>query len=195
MGNVTDSSGARTAQIVIQAPGYLSYRDNQGQAITFDGSSIQTKASSASNDSLFESLLANFPDSVFLQVATGGGLRRLGSHFRTDNGKTPGYSGLYWTLFAFAPKTRPSLTAGKGLQEQIFIAIDEKTGLMADVRTVLNAGGGQRVTQTQFQNWTQVSGQWYPGTIVRLEDGSQTLTFQTQSASTGPALPPSAFQP
>ena len=195
-GTVTDSSGARSAQITIQAPGYLRYQDASGVTVAFNGASIQAAsgAPTAAQQGVFESLLANFPDSIFLQIANGGGLRRLGSHFRTDDGKTPGYSGPYWTVYSFAPRTRTGLTAGQALQESLFMAFDEKTGLMSDVRTVTKSGAQQTVIQTQFANWFQQSGEWFPGNIVRLVNGQQTLSFHIQTAGVGTALPTTSFQ-
>jgi hypothetical protein len=195
-GTVTDSNGSRSAQIVVQSPGYLAYREG-ARSITFDGTSVQSKAGQLSSDDqrVFESLLADFPDMIFLQIATGGSLRRIGSHFRTDDGKAKGYTGPYWTVFAFSPKNRPGLTRGKGLQQEIFIAIDEQTGLIADVRMVVTSQGSQEVNQTQFSNWAQQNGQWFPGNIVRLENGNQVLSFQTLSAVTGPAADPATFKP
>lgn len=195
-GTITDAGGSRSAQFTIQAPGLLRYQDGNGAAVTFDGSSVHAGSGpvSAANQDVFESLLANFPDSVFLQIANGGGLRRLGSHFRTDDGKTPNYTGPYWTVYSFSPRSRKGLAAGQALQETLFIAFDEKTGLMSDVRTVTQNGAQQTVTQTEFSNWFQQNGQWFPGSIVRLANGQQTLSFQTQQASVGQALATTSFQ-
>jgi hypothetical protein len=64
------------------------------------------------------------------------------------------------------------------------------------VRVVVRSSATQlKVTQTQFSNWIQQESQWFPGKIVRLENGTQTLSFQTQQASVGLALGASAFQP
>jgi hypothetical protein len=197
-GTITDGSGSRNAQITVQAPGYLAYREGQTRAITFDGSQIQTKSGqpTADDERIFDSLLAAFPDTVFLQLATGGGLRRIGSQFRTDAGPAQSYTGPYWTVFAFSPKNRPGLAPATPLQEQIFIAIDEKTALMADVRmVVVSRAGQQNVTETQLSNWIQQNGQWFPGKIVRLENGKQILSFQTVNAAIGSAADPSTFEP
>src|SRR5262249_40857086 len=61
-GNITDSAGSRAAQITVQSPGYLSYREGQGRAITFNGAQFKTKSGSLSADDerIFESLLAHF---------------------------------------------------------------------------------------------------------------------------------------
>jgi hypothetical protein len=194
-GTVTDASGSRSAQITIQSPGELLYQD-AALTLTFNGTNVQASSGTltAAGQSIFESLLANFPDSIFLQIANGGGLRRLGSHFRTDNGQAPAYTGPYWTEYTFSPKARSGLTAGQALQEILFIGFDEATGLMSDVRTVAGAGPHPTVTQTQFSNWFQQGGQWFPGTVVRLASGQQTLSFQTLQASVGPALPSTTFQ-
>jgi len=196
-GTITDANGSRAAEIVVQSPGYLAYQES-GRRITFDGTAAQTNAGQLTSDDqrIFESLLANFPDMIYLQVATGGSFRRIGSRFRTDDGLTRGYTGPYWTLFAFSPKNRPGLERATPLQEEVFIAIDEQTELMAEVRTVvISLAGQQNVTETQFGNWIQQNGQWFPGKIVRLENAKQVLSFQTLTAATGTAADPAAFKP
>jgi hypothetical protein len=46
--------------------------------------------------------------------------------------------------------------AGTALQQSIFIAIDEQTGFLSEIRTVANVSPNlQNVMQTQFNNWTQ----------------------------------------
>ncbi len=197
-GTLTDANGPRTAQITVQAPGLLRFQDGNSCVLAFDGNQFQGKNNpgGAGDQRIQESLLANFPDMVFLQLATGGGLRRIGGGFRTDDGKNPNYTGPYWRLYAFAPGPRPGLKAGQPLQQPIFIALDEQTGLLAEVRVALNAGkANQQVTQTQFQNWFQQSGQWFPGQITRLENGKQVLSFQVQQAGVSGQAAPSLFQP
>lgn len=197
-GTITDGQGTRTAQVTIQAPGYLVFRDSNNHSVAFNGSALQSTsgALSSSDQAIAESLLAHFPDTVCLQVATGGSYRRIGTHFRTDNGKTPNYTGPYWTVLAFAPSARTGLTSGAALQQNLYVAFDEKTGYIAEVRTVVNTGPKQQqVTETQFSNWTQSAGQWYPASIVRLEAGAQTLSFQVQSIGVGPAGPTTVFVP
>jgi hypothetical protein len=196
-GTTTDAAGSRTAQITIQAPGYLAYRETQGHAVGFSGTAITANsgALSSGDEAIAESLLAHFPDAVCLQVATGGSYRRIGSHFRPDGGVGATYKGPYWTLLAFAPKQRPGLTAGLALQQQLFVAVDDQTGFISEVRVVVSAGKQQTVTQTQFTNWRQQGTQWYPATITRLENGKQVLTFVVQTVSVGVAGPTTAFIP
>jgi hypothetical protein len=197
-GTITDSKGARPAQVSIQAPGYMIYREQQGHAVGFDGSGLKTNSGSlgANDDAIAESLLAHFPDAVCLQVATGGTYRRIGSHFRADNSTSPHYSGPYWTLLAFSPKKRPGLAAGKALQQELFIAVDENSGFISEVRVVVGSGPKpQQMTQTQFSDWRQQGGQWYPGTITRFEDGKQVMSFQVQTVTVGAAGPAAAFIP
>ncbi len=198
VGTLADSNGSRAAQIEIQAPGYLSYREDNSRAVTFDGTGFKTKSggTTANDDAIAESLLAHFPDTWLLQMASGGSLRRLGSNFRPDGTKTLNYTGPYWTVFAFAPAQRQGLAEGKALQQQLFIAIDNRTNLIAEVRTVTNSGPNQQqVIQTQFTNWVKSSDQWFPGTITRLENGKQVLKFQQQQAVTGLAEATTKFVP
>jgi hypothetical protein len=188
VGTTTDSSGARTATIVIQAPGLFSYRETGGYAVTFDGTSFMTTngAPTSADEPKMESLLANFPDSVLLQALNGAAIRIVGRHFGTESGNANNNSGPYWTLIAFAPTARKGLAWGQPLTQEVFLAIDEKTGMLAEVR---------RVAQTQFLQWNQQGDQWLPSQIVRLEAGKQTLSFTVQSASVGPAVADTVFQP
>jgi hypothetical protein len=198
IGTTTDTKGSRASQIVVQAPGFLSYREGTTRAITFDGTQFQSKAGQITGDdqSVMESFLAHLPDVVCLQFATGGSWRRLGGHFRTDNGSTPNYKGPYWTVYAFSPANRLGLTRGQALQQEIFVAIEEQTWLVSEVRIATKAASGQQsVTQTQFSSWIQQSGQSFPGTIVRLENGKQVLSFQTTQASVSAAAPMATFKP
>jgi hypothetical protein len=198
VGTTTDSKGARTATITIQAPGLLSYRETGGYAATFGGTSFSTSsgAPTSADEPIMESLLANFPDAVLLQALNGAAIRIIGRHFRTGSGNASSYSGPYWTLIAFAPTRRNGLSWGQPLQQEVFLAIDEKTGMLAEVRRVVQNGNNPpQVTQTQFLNWTQQGNQWFPSQIVRLEAGKQTLSFVMQSASVGAAVAATVFQP
>lgn len=188
-GTVTDGNGSRMAQVTVQAPGYLRYQDGQNRVITFNGTSFQSSGGSLSTSDtrVAESLLASFPDTVLLQLARGGGLlRRIGSGFRTDNGKAANYKGPWWTVYGFSPGPWQGLAAGQPLQQQVLIAIDEQTGFLSEVRVVEKMGTpSQSVTQTKISGWFQQSGQWIPGTIVRLEGGQQVLSFTIQQGSVG----------
>lgn len=197
VGTVTDSKGSRSAQISVQSPGYLAYRDTNSRTLVYDGTEFKTKKGGATDDDdpIAESLLAHLPDSLLLQVASGGSFRRLGSNFRPDASRNAEYSGSLWTVFAFSPAPRPGLAKGKALQQDLFIAVDNRTNLLTEVRSTVVGSGGTRTVQTTFSNWTQSSGQWYPATVVRLENGTEMLRFQMQQASTGAADPVSTFVP
>lgn len=190
-GTLTDDDGTRGVQITVQAPGYLRFQDSGSSArvLTFDGAQFGSRngKGGSQDERIKESLLAHLPDMVLLQMAAGGGFRRIGGRFRTDDGRTPGYTGPYWTVYAYSPPVRKSMAWGQALQQGMFVAIDEQNGLLAEVRVVDSPPGGARnVIQTRFNNWFQQSGQWYPGEIVRKENGKQVLKLVVQQAGTGP---------
>jgi len=189
-GTVTDASGSRPATIIVQAPGYLRYTESgSSRVVTFDGSRFNSKSGPLAADDVrvAESLLASFPDMVFLQLARKGFLRRVGSGFRTDDGRTPNYAGPWWTVYAFGPGAWQGLSTGQPLQQEFLIAIDAQTWLLSEVRVVDNLGApDQKVTQTQFSGWFQQGDQWFPGTITRLENGQRVLSFQSKQAAAGP---------
>jgi hypothetical protein len=196
-GVTTDANGTRSGQIVVQSSGLMSYRESQSYSLIFDGTKFTTKSgqSASGDEPIQESLLAHLPDAVFLQFAAGGGLRKIGAHFRTDDGKSPGYTGPYWTLLGFSPRPRAGMTPGTPLQAPLFVAIDEKTGLIAEIRTTTLSNGVKRVVQTRFASWTQQGSQWFPSSIIRMENGKQTLSFTLQSATVRAASPRTAFEP
>lgn len=196
-GTVTDEKGSRAAQVTVQAPGLLRYQEGQSRVITFNGTNFLSGSGSLSTDDsrVAESLLAHFPDAVLLQIARGGGLlRRIGTGFRTDNGKTPNYKGPWWTVYGFSPGPWTGLSAGQPLQQRVIIAIDEQSGLLSEIRVVENMGTpSQSVTQTKISNWFQQAGQWYPGTIARLENGQQVLSLKIQQGSVGTQVSPATI--
>jgi hypothetical protein len=198
-GVLTDDGGSRAVQITIQAPGYFRFQHvDNSRAVSFDGAQFKTNRGPLDSEDMriSESILAHFPDAIFLQFAAGGAVRCLGSHFRSDDGKTPDYSGPYWTLYAFSPSERPGLAQGRALQQHLFVAIDDQTGLMSEVRIVTGTGTPeQAVTQTSFSNWFQQGGQWFPGRIVRRENGQQVLSFETQHAGVSAQVPAATFEP
>jgi hypothetical protein len=196
-GTTTDSNGSRAAQIIVQAPGLMSYREGTNLALLFNGTQWGTTGQAPSNqEAMLESFLAHFPDAVCLQMAGGGVWRRLGSHFRNQASNSSTYTGPYWTVWEFSPSTRVGLTTGQALQQNLFVAIDESNWLISEVRVVTKESSGPpSVIETQFNNWIQQGGQWCPGSIVRLENGKQTLSFQTIQCSAGVAAAATAFQP
>jgi hypothetical protein len=196
-GTTTDSNGSRAAQIIVQAPGYLSYREGTTRALTFNGSSFQSSAGqlTSSDEQVVESFLAHFPDTVLLQLCTGGSLRRVPGHFRSDASRSQPYSGPYWRIFEFSPSNRQGLLRGQALQQELFIAVDEATWLVSEVRVVTKTANVVSVIETQFTNWFQQSGQWFPGQIARLENGTQVLSFATTQGTVGAASAVTAFIP
>ncbi len=143
-GTTIDSTGTRQGTVTIQAPYQFSYREGSGKAITFNGTAVQSSAGSvtAADAPIVESLLALMPDGVMLQAANGGGLRRIATHARIDDGKTANYMGPYLTVLEFAPTKRNGLTWGSAFQQELFVAIDEKTGLVSEVRRAVKSGYG-----------------------------------------------------
>ena len=187
-GSLSDASGVRAATITVSAPGFLLLRDGT-RAIAYDGTTWQIKngAGGQADTQAQESLLAHLPETFLLQLVNGGSARRIGGRFRTDDGKASKYTGPYWTLYGFTPKARIGLSVGQALQQGYFVAIDEQTALISEVRVIVKGATLKltHVTQTKFNKWFQQGGQWYPGEIVRLEDGLQVLKLTVQQAATG----------
>ncbi|MGA7234052.1 MAG: hypothetical protein WBY44_00125 [Bryobacteraceae bacterium] len=197
-GTTTDVNGSRAAQIIVQAPGYLSYREGATRALTFSGSAFQSAGGqlTSGDQQVLESFLAHFPDTILLQQCTGGSLRRIPGHFRNDASRGANYTGPYWRIFEFSPSNRQGLARGQALQQELFVAVDEGTWLISEVRVVTKTQPNAiSVTQTQFANWVQQNGQWYPGQIVRLENGKQVLSFKTTQGAVGIASAIAAFIP
>jgi hypothetical protein len=189
-GSLTDSSGTRPVHITVQAPGYLRFQDDKtSQVIAYDGAAWHKSGKGENDARIQESLMAHLPDAILLQMAGGGGFRRIGARFRTDNGKTPGYQGPYMTLYVYAPP------AGQPLQQPCFVLLDEATWFINQVRVPLNSPGAARqFAITKFNKWFEQSGQWYPGEVVRLENGSQVLKLSVDGATVGGQRPPAEYK-
>jgi len=150
------------------------------------GTSFLTSAGAAlttDDERVAESYLAHFPDAIFLQLAAGGGLRRIGSHFRTDNGQALGYTGAVLDTVCVHAE-RPAWT---GPRKSATARTLHRSGRRdwpserdPDRRQYRSATDGH---SNPIQQWTQQSGQWYPGQITRLENGTQVLRFQVQQSS------------
>ena len=198
-GQLTDSSGTRGATITVQAPGYLLLAESNSRTIGYDGDKwkITNGKGPQADAQAQESLLAHLPESFLLQLANNGTVRRIGAHFRTDNGKTPNYTGPYWTIYSFTPSARNGLAHGQALQQGYLVAIDEKTGFLAEVRVIVktNPNLPPSVTQTKYNKWNTQNGHSYPTEIVRIENGQQTLKFAVQTAQTGPEANIGTFRP
>jgi len=197
-GSLTDSGGTRSVTITVQAPGYLLLQDNT-RSIAYDGIQWSVKNGRGGQDDqrAQESLLAHLPDTLLLQLANYGTVRRIGGHFRTDDGKTAKYSGPYWTIYSFTPSVRAGLTKGEALQQGYLVAIDEKTSLISEVRIVVSKAPNQgaQVIQTKFNKWFQQGGQWYPGEILRTENGQQVLKLSVQGGQVGAQVGITSFRP
>jgi hypothetical protein len=196
-GTTTDGNGSRAAQIIVQAPGYLSYREGTTRALTFNGSNFQSSSGQLtfSDEQVVESFLSHFPDTVLLQLCTGGSLRRVPGHFRSDASRGQTYTGPYWRIFEFSPSNRQGLVRGQALQQEVFVAVDEATWFVSEVRVVTKTANVVSVIETQFTNWFQQNGQWYPGQIARLENGAQVLSFTATQGAVGAASAVTAFIP
>lgn len=197
-GTLTDASGPRLARITWQVGGWFRLEELGGlrRVLLFDGANLRNTKGEVGPDEkrLMDSLIIALPENVFWHAANQAvAMRFLGGRFRATDSIADEYAGAYSDLFALYPPSSPA----QGLfvaEAQHVIALDSGTLLLASVSHAASAGGNSSEVQTQLSNWTQQAGQWFAGTITRLENGQQTLQFSVTGFQVNAASGVSAFQ-
>jgi hypothetical protein len=181
VGTYSDPSGNTQGQLTWQAPGSVRFdRSNQpGKALIYNSTSgVLVGASISPQDAnIFESLLDDPAESFLYGFQSGTSYRLIGQRFRADDGKAANYKGPWYDVYAAngIGKAQPN--------KPTFVKhyyIDSVTGLLAKTQYL---SSGILVT-TEFNSWTNVNGQSFPGQIVRKEGGTVVFTFGIVNATT-----------
>ena len=185
VGSYTDSKiSAKPAKLIWEAPGRLLFdRTGAGApSLVVDDKTGVSNASALSNSDLgvLESLLDDSPEAFLYGFTRGHAHRFLGGRFRTDNGKTPNYSGPWYDIYeSVAPVQSLS---GAPLRQKIFV-FDGINKLLVRTSYLVLQGGTKIGVSTEFGKWVVNGGQATPGQIVRKENGVAVFTFDVSAAS------------
>jgi hypothetical protein len=193
IGQYTDQSGTVSAQVVWQAPGNLTFtRSGNATPFTYSTTSgvANAAALAASDLDILESLLDDRPETFLYELAAGRINRLLGGRFRTDDGKTPNYSGPWYDVYQISA---PVEATGGTVTRQKQFCFDSQTRLLALAIYTITKGGTTTVVSTEYSNWSIQNGQAVPGQILRRENGTVVFTFHVTGAAVSAAASAQTF--
>jgi hypothetical protein len=177
-GTFSSSTGNGSATVTAQIPGQVSVQISGPGAKTlqFDGTTALSNGASATGTDLdwLESFQSDTIETFFYSAGKTATFRFLGSHFRTDNGKTASYTGPYYDIFELV---QPVAVKGSATPQQKFYYFDSSTRQFVKTRYRIVRGGQTVEVQTLYSNWTKSNGQSMPGQIQRLENGVVVFTM------------------
>ena len=188
-GTYTDQSGSGPARLVWQAPGSLRFeRPNSKSTLIYAYGSAAT-AATGNDANVMESLLDDAAESFFYGLRGGSAYRLLGQRFRSDDGKTANFQGPWYDIYevAASPRSQPG-----NIKRWKTYHFDSETKLLSMIKYTDSAG--VHVT-TEFNKWSSLNGEAFPGQIVRIENGTTIFTFTVTGASVGPGVVDQAFKP
>lgn len=180
--------------MIWEVPGRL-FLDRTGagaSSLLFDDITGVSNATALSSSDLgvLESLLDDSAETFLYGFTRGHARRFLGARFRTDNGKTPNYSGPWYDIYESVAPVQ-SLT-GAPLRQKHFI-FDSVSKLPVRTSYLVVQGGNKVQVSTEFGKWTVNAGQATPGQIIRKENGVAVFTFDVSGASVVPAVSDGIF--
>jgi len=192
-GTTTDQHGTGAAVLVWQLPGNVSLTRQAAPSAPLDytpgGGVVNASALAQSDQDILEDLSSGTHEAFLYSFTLKVGHRMLGTSFRTDNGKTPNYTGPYYDIYEFFG---PVAAANNAVRQKWFY-FDGATGRLTKVRYLVNRNGADLTVEDQYSNWTTQNGLPSPGQIVRTENGTAVFTFKAALAAFGPALNDSVF--
>jgi hypothetical protein len=191
-GTYSDKSGAQAIVVTWQLPGKLriQFVGMTSRTLIFDGASTTANGgpTTSEDDDVLESLADDRTETLFWGQKLGS--RFLGSHFRTDDGKTKSYSGPYYDIHQLV--YRVSCRSDKPIRTKLFY-FDSTTELLVKSRYTEMRNGNEILVETAYSGWSQTASQSVPGQIVRRENGAVVFTIMIASAQIGPAVADSTF--
>lgn len=192
-GSIADSRGAVPVVITTEFPGKIRVEESSGRLIGFDGSSGWSGRGALQDNErdILESLTGDTAEGFLQAVVQGAPGRLLGRRFRTDNGKSPDYSGPYFDIYELvvAPPSRSDRQAS--LKRYYF---DSRTGRLHKVVYAIQRAGQRVQVAVSYDGWKVVESQAVPQRIVRMENGQQVLAIQIQGVQFQPAGDGASFR-
>lgn len=186
-GALRDSRGSRPVEISIQTPGHVRITEGGGTArvTSFNGARVYSSAGGVSpeQEKLLETILADAPEGIFLQIASGEAFRRIGGGQKiigAGAATAPAETVDLYQLFPQGALTKAIPSAGTR-----FFAFGSSSLLLHYVSYRTRDGVA---VSSQFEDWKAAGSEWYPGRIRRLENGTEAFSLDIQTIQVGPRL-------
>jgi hypothetical protein len=196
-GSITRGTTTTPIQITSELSGSLLYQEQGaggGRNLGSDGKSVWAGSGSLalSDTSLVETLINDSPEHFLVGQMTRLPTRFYGAHFRTDDGRTPNYTGPFYDVYEVGDQV---VQAAGSISRTKVYALNSRTGLLEQVRYKLPSGGAQVRVQVLLGNWKQFQNQQFPTTITRTENGQTVFTVAIASAVVSPGAADGIFSP
>lgn len=159
-------------------------RGVERQIVTLNEGRIRDLSGNLSTNSrdLIETLAYDTAEHFFAGQKQTMATRFLGSHFRTDDGKQPNYSGPFYDLY----QTTETLSQNNAEYQQTKIyCFNSETGLL---ERVAYRSPDQTSIEVLISGWQEFQGQRTPTRIERLVNGTPVLTLIVSSANVTPKI-------
>jgi hypothetical protein len=180
-GSYTSASGTGQAQLTFDLPGNVRFdrSDKAGKPLIYDSNTGLSNGASLvqEENDILESLFDDATESFVLGFSNGNGYRFLGM-FRSDDGKTPNFTGPSWEIYdVYGPARGQSVKVTRYKR----FYFDSATKLLT--KAVYSSSG--KSVETEFSAWTTVAGQAFPGKIARKENGAVVFQFTINAGVAG----------
>jgi hypothetical protein len=191
-GKITRNATARTSPffVAIEIPGKIRIENTESgsnHVIGSNGSTIwnDKKASLSEDDETFLEVFANDTVEHFLLLQTSGAAMRFyGANFRFDNGTAKNYSGPFYDVYEIADSV---LEGGRIILRSKVYCINSKTKLLERVQYSVSRLGKAVRVETVLSDWQDYSGQRFPTSVTRMENGREIWKAEIKPTAVGRA--------
>jgi hypothetical protein len=177
LGTMTDLSGSFGLRVIHEQPGKVRVErsgpnssvlqvDESGRAGSSKGNVLEIELD------LIESLTADSPETLLVDLAEGAGGRFLGSGFRATDDRTRNYRGPLHDVFDLF--TAAGFRPNQPRRHKRYY-FDGATGLLTSVRYLQS----QTPVETRYSGWEDRGGEKVPAVVQRFENGQQVFSFRS----------------
>lgn len=168
--------------------------DKERHVITFDGKRPGKRGGDLTDldEDLIETLVFDAVENLFTGPGRGAALRQIALRARADDSEAEDYAGPYYDVYEVT--TELKIGQKERLQAKVF-SVNSDTLLPEIIRYERERQGANIRVEVQFSDWREVHEQRLPFRVVRLENGSPTLTLEFGSISLGSEQQDGAFDP
>lgn len=177
------------SKLVLEFPNNLRLEEQDGaklNVVLFNGQAITRPGDTAksSDEADVESLVFDGVEHFFLSQMQGQATRFIGSRYRLDDGTAKNYTGPFYDIYEVSDQVTTGINQSR--QQTKLYYFNSDTLLLEKVRYQTNRSGPVVNAEVQFSGWQKMNGQFLPGRITQLENGTTMLDFKVVSAALSP---------
>lgn len=192
-GTVMRGAGSPASiQIVREFPGRIRIVEGAASPIVVAGVGAEPAKGGGLSDAerdLVETILADSFEEFFRILTETSAYRFLGSRFRADDGRRPGYAGPFYDVYQVL--ARIAERGSVRVQPKRYY-VNSDSLLLDKVRYSLERGGRTEV-EVRFEDYQKLDGEFIPQRVIRTENGRTVLTVAITSTAFSPKLTDGLF--